>query len=87
MSIILRISLFFMLTIGLVVGWWFVWIPLLALYLYRYTAYELLFLGWFIDLGFGPQAFPPLYLTLFAALLCATEWLKPQLLVYTEHTS
>lgn len=68
----------------LIMGWWYIWVPLMVWYLYRYTAYELLLLGWFIDYGFGTASTWPWYLTFFALALVVAEWLKPRLVVYTE---
>lgn len=86
MMYLVRLIFFVALSYTVVMGWWFVWCPLVVWYVYRYTAYELLLLGLFIDYGFGILYTWPWYLTGFAIMLVIVEWIKPRLLVYTETT-
>jgi len=81
-NIILRIFL------GLLVaGFWYSgWVVLASivtvLYAFRYTAYELVVLGWCLDVQFMTGSVP-YYTIVSAGFFVCVEWLKPRLLAYT----
>lgn len=56
--------------------WWGA-IPLTLLYMWRYAAYELIFLGILIDIQFLPGTIFPYYTTVFTAFVCLALLLKP----------
>ena len=65
-----------------------VWLFAIAVcaYAFRYTAYELILLGMFIDTFYGldmPFVIPYYTLTIIVGLIFI-EWIKPQLLLYNE---
>jgi len=71
-----------------VAGLWYSGIWVLAglvtvLYFFRYTAYEVVFMGWCLDIQFMTGDVP-WYTLAFAGLFLCIEWLKPHLVAYTN---
>lgn len=79
-----RIMLFITLTLLVQTGWWWLFVPIGIGYAFRYTAYELIALGFMVDWYFGGVSVVPLYGLLSLMLVIVMEWLKPALMVYTE---
>ncbi len=68
--------------VGFVFSPW-VLLPIALLYAFRYTAYELVFLGMMLDVSFGVATFglpfPFIYTVLALFLVCTMERMKPYL--------
>lgn len=81
-SILLRV-IFLLLLAGLWYGGFLAVAAILTLvYSFRYTAYELIVLGWVIDMQFSTGGWP-VYMLVAATLFLVVEWIKPRLLAYT----
>lgn len=83
---ITRVFLYVLLLVTLVIVPWWLLILCLFVYALRYTAYELIALGFIIDglYGFGyPLSLPYYTLGIVIGLICI-EWLKPHISVYNQ---
>lgn len=70
----------FMLTaaVGSIGPWWLL-LAAALLYAFRYTAYELLLLGFFLDVSYGIAPVPFIYTFAALGILLFMETLKPRL--------
>jgi hypothetical protein len=76
---VLHFVLFCILAVAVFNGVWWLSVPLSLWYIVRYRAYELIFLGFCIDVHFAPS-FPLFYYTLTATVLvCFGVFLRPRL--------
>ncbi len=82
-SILLRILFFILLAGFWYAGWWHVGGIVTIGYFFRYLGYEVILLGWLLDIQFM-TGLVPWYTIAFALTFIAVEWLKPHLLAYTN---
>lgn len=74
-----------LLIVGFVGPWWLLFLCA-GLYAFRYAAYELLLLGFLLDMsyGAGSEAYPVYYTLGAAALIALAAFIKPRLTFYNH---
>ncbi len=72
------LTFIFIALIGFLGPWWLL-IPAVLYYAFRYTAYELLILGFALDLSYGVDPLPCIYTGAAAIILLSIETLRPRL--------
>jgi hypothetical protein len=81
-SFVIRILLFILLVGAWYGGFWLLAGVATVGYLFRYVGYEVILLGWCLDIQFMTGAIP-WYVSIFALMFIIVEWLKLRLLAYT----
>lgn len=83
LTLVVRVGLFLTLAGLWYLGLWYVAGVVLVGYMFRYTAYEVVILGGFIDMQWMTGN-TPWYLLFFVLVFLIIEWLKPQLMAYNQ---
>ena len=84
MKSLLRPTLFILILTAWYFGLFLGSIPFLIFYSYKYNPYELVLIGFLIDIQFTTFGQVPFYSLFSIFWLGVTIWLKPQLSVYTD---
>ena len=64
-------------------GFWWLAGPLTSVYFFRYVGYEVILIGWLLDVHFMTGLIP-WYTSIFAVVFFVVEWCKSHLLAYTR---
>ncbi|MFN3187921.1 MAG: hypothetical protein ACK42D_00020 [Candidatus Paceibacteria bacterium] len=80
--ILLRMALFILIAGLWYGGFWLVAGAVTLLYYFKYIGYEIIIIGWFLDMQFM-TGIVPWYTIAFAVVFLVVEWCKSRLLAYT----